>query len=201
MITYNKIYEKKDGRKLVATGPRNLQNRQQLQSTEVVSTNSGIVEGLKDELKHIASTIGYTKDQATEMLNTAIEEVSIDLEKKYIFEIDTLKKSVSDSINTINELKAINSALQVRIDKKDDVILELTSKLSSPTREVVYESDSSSTSDRPSIDNIIIDPTERGAGAKMESHLTVKEVKSMKPKLASNINKLKELMGGLPKIK
>jgi len=210
MIAYNKVYEKKDGRKLVATGPRSNQTRQKQQEEVPVVVGTSVIEALKDELKSITSTItnrsnsdGYTKDQVDEMVNTAIEEVSVELEKKYIFEINTLKQSLKDSTIRISELTAVNTGLQERVDKKDDVILELTNKLSNSPSVIVATENMSYTpedSDRPAIDNIVIDPTERGAGDKMESHLTVKEVKSQKPKLSSNIGKLKELMGGLPKL-
>ncbi len=209
MIAYNKVYEKKDGRKLVATGPRNSQTRQKRQEVEapaVIDTTA--IDALKDELKSITSTItnrssteGYTKDQVDEMVNTAIEEVSIDLEKKYVFEIDTLKQSLADSIERVKELTTTNTNLQERVDKKDDVILELTAKLSSTPSVIMATDDMSYTpedSSRPSIDKIVIDPTKKGAEDNIESHLTVKEVKSQKPKLSSNVNKLKELMGGLP---
>lgn len=211
MIAYNKVYEKKDGRKLVATGPRSNQTRQKQQQEEIpVAVDTSAIEALKDELKNITSTItnrssaeGYTKDQVDELVNTAIEEVSVDLEKKYIFEIDTLKQSLNNSTERVQELTAANKSLQERVDKKDDVILELTTKLGNTPSVIMATDDMSYTPEdpgRPSIDNIIIDPTEKGAGDRMESHLTVKEVKSQKPKLSSNVDRLKELMGGLPKI-
>jgi hypothetical protein len=207
MIAYNKVYEKKDGRKLVATGPRSNQIRQKLQQEEApVAVDTLAIEELKNELKNITSKIldkpsanGYTKEQVDKMVNTAIEEVSIDLEKKYIFEIDTLKKSLAISTDKVKELTVTNLGLQERVDKKDDVILELTTKLSKGPAVIMATDGMSYTpdeSDRPSMDNVYIDPTEKGAGEGMEAHLTVKEVKSQKPKLASNVNKLKELMGG-----
>ena len=165
MIAYNKVYEKKDGRKLVATGPRSNQIRQKLQQEEApVAVDTLAIEELKNELKNITSKIldkpsanGYTKEQVDKMVNTAIEEVSIDLEKKYVFEIDTLKKSLAISTDKVKELTVTNLGLQERVDKKDDVILELTTKLSKGPA-VIMATDGMSynpdESDRPSMDNV-----------------------------------------------
>lgn len=195
MVIYNKIYEKKDGRKLVAGGPRDFQKRQN--PTTAHSDVSNELDGLRKEIKELTSGITtnsgqYTKQQIDDAVNLAIEEVSIDLEKKYVVEINTLKSENS-------QLKILNEKLGERIDKKDDVILELTTKLSTGIATITQPGDVNIINDRPTIDAIFIDPAEKGAEDKFESHVITKETKSLKPDVLANVNKLKNLMGKLPK--
>jgi len=207
MIAYNKTYTKKDGRTLIASGPRDLQRRQQLDNNPAQSSvvDSDEVKSLRKDLEEITSTIkaktsDYTKEQVDEMINSAIEEVTIELEEKYISKINKLKNYLSRNKEELSELKTFNKSLNEKLDKKDDVIIDLTSKLSAP--QVIMSSDGGYTPEddaRPSMDNIYIDPIAKGAGDKMESHLTVKEEVSSKPAVIANVDKLKKLMGNLPK--
>jgi len=203
MVIYNKVFEKKDGRKLVATGPRSNQTRQKQAQIDAPATIDTLaIEELKKELKNITSKItdrpnveGYSKDQVNEMINTAIEEVSVELENKYLLEIATLKQSVLDGKDSIKTLTENNYNLQERVDKKDNVILELTAKLSN---NYLVTQSTPEDSNRPSITNTIIDPAEKGAEDKMESHVKIKEIKSTSD-TGANLNKLKNLMVKLPK--
>ena len=191
MVEYNKIYKKKDGRLLVASGPRASQNRQKQQKIAPPVMNSPEIESLREDIKKLTSTIptnvsGYTKDQVDTMVNTAIEDVSIDLERKYVFEITELKTKN-------NKLNSIVDKLNDKLDKKDDIILELTTNNRSVSFDSV-DSDSTFVDHRPSMDNIFIDPTKKGEEAEFEAHITNKETESDTSKVKSNVDKLKKLM-------
>lgn len=196
MVTYNKIYEKKDGRKLVASGPRNSQKRQTTSLQQTTSFDE--IDQLRKEIKTLTSgfvnnTSAYTKEQLDGAVNTAIEEVALDLEKKYVVEIEQLKV-------TNEKLNLVIDKLNIKLDKKDDVILELTTKLSTGSTIIIPNEVSKIVEDdRPSIDSVFIDPIKNGAEDKLESHVITKETKSLKSDVALNVNKLKKLMGKLPK--
>ena len=192
-MIYNK--EQKDHRKLKASGPRNMQAR-----TVAVDTSEDIKE-LKAEITKlagsgIAAAGGYTQQQVDDMLNEAIEEVSVDLEKKYVQNIKQLKARL---VAAGDEVQKLSESL----DKKDKLILDLTTKITDlASRPVTVvqgnKAEVEEVSDRPSMNESYIDPAKRGAEDKMESHVKIKEIKS-KADTGANINKLKNLMGKLPK--
>lgn len=192
-MIYNK--EQNDYRKLKPSGPRNMQTK-----PDTVSTSEDIKE-LKAEITKLVSSgisvaSGYTQQQVDDMLNEAIEEVSVDLEKKYVQEIKQLKDKLLVASNEIQKLSGT-------LDKKDKVIIDLTTKITDLANRpvTVVQSNKAATEeerDRPSMNESYIDPAKKGAEDKMESHVKIKEIKS-KANTGANINKLKNLMGKLPK--
>lgn len=192
VMTYNKVYKKSDGRKLVAGGPRDLQLKQKsrsLQSSEDLLTLRKEVERLvnSNRTQDMDST-----DFAT-VVDEAIEELSIELEKRYIERISDLESTIAEKIEYIKRLES-------KLDKQDEIIYNLTNKVAAaPVYTVaapLLEDDRElSNSNRPSIDNIVIDPTKKGSEDKLESHVTTKEVTTAKSTTSTNINKLKDLMG------
>ena len=190
MVEYNKVYKKKDGRLLVASGPRASQNRQKQQGINPPVMNVPEIDSLRRDIKKLTSAIptnvsGYTKDQVDTMINTAIEDASVDLERKYIFEITELKTDNA-------KLNSVVDKLNIKLDKKDDIILELTTN-SRPINMEFTDPDSDVVSDRPSMENIFIDPTKKSEEV-LESHITNKETESNTSKVKSSVDKLKKLM-------
>jgi len=192
MVEYNKVYKKKDGRILVASGPRASQNRHKQQKINPPTMNISELDSLRKDIKKLTSAIpvntsGYTKEQVDGMINTAIEDVSIDLERKYIFEITELKTENNKLNSTIDKLNN-------KLDKKDDIILKLTT---TNNRAISFEDvdlDSPLINNRPSMENIFIDPTKKGEEKDFESHIINKETESDTSKVKSNVDKLKKLM-------
>ncbi len=201
-MIYNK--EQKDHRKLKASGPRNMQAR------DVGVGTSEDIKELRAEITKLASTNtlstgGYTQQQVDDMLNGAIEEVSVDLEKKYLKDIRELTRFLEDSKNEVSDLKAKLDKKEEVISTKDSVILELTTKITElSSRSVTVLQALAETVEeepnRPSMGSVFIDPSKKGAEDKMESYVKIKEVKNNDgAKVGANINKLKNLMGKLPK--
>ncbi len=199
MVEYNKTYNQRR-KKIIANGPRSAQFKRKQAQRLPSPTSITEINSLREDIKKLTSNIpltkeGYTKDKVDEMVNSAIEEVSIDLEKKYVLEIKELKEKEL-------ELKEVIDKLNIKLDKRDDVIIDLTTKLSNrPITNAQVEVQDVSEEARPSIDNIFIDPTHKGEEDKFKSYVTNKKVIDSRPEVKANVDKLKKLMGKLPKQK
>lgn len=203
MVKYNKNGTATKGDRLLHSGgPRDRQRK--LAEQESIRDLQNLKKELSDLTTNMgAKDVGYSKEQVRTLVNDSIEEVSVDLETKYIKELKELRASVASKDVIISNLTDTITKLEDKLDKRDDTIMELTSKVSAmasrgyvaqPTEDVEDPS-------RPSIDKIFIDPTEKGAEDKYESHVTVKEEQSEKTNVTSEVDKLKALMGNkLPKI-
>lgn len=186
MVEYNKIYKKRDGRVLVASGPREAQKRQQ---AAAVSPNE--LESIREELDNLRANFSNTcrsESQSVE-LDWAIEEITLEIEHRYVRRISELESTLKDREKYILKLEE-------RIDKQDELISKLTNSIgaipvSTGVTPIIVNDDIK----RPNIDKIFIDPTSKGDEDKLESHVKTKEVKSEKPNMSANLNKLKDLMG------
>lgn len=192
-IDYKKVYKKRDGRTLVASGPRNAQVRQ----NDVVRTEVDELSKLRKDIEELASNIpsNTSSDGAMAMkIDEAIEEISAELEQRYVDKISTLESLLEEKIEQIKKLEE-------KVDNKDRLIETLTNKISAaPVIQSGAATDSTVESSRPSIDNVFIDPTSKGSEDRLESHVKVTKVDSTKPAVSDNINKLRSLMGNkLPK--
>lgn len=201
-MIYNKE-ETKGGRILKASGPRNMQTR------AVAADTSEDIKELKAEITKLASSKditagGYNQQQVDDMLNEAIEEVSVDLEKKYVKELKELKDKLLHAGDIIQDLTNTLDKRVESLDAKDKVILDLTTKITEISSRPVTvvqgtQEATESKSNRPSIDSVYIDPTEKGKTEKMKSHVKIKEIKDTTgTNTANSINKLKSLMGKSP---
>jgi ElaB/YqjD/DUF883 family membrane-anchored ribosome-binding protein len=250
-IKYNKEYKKKDGRVLVSSGPRNMQNRSVIDMNEILELRAEL-DYLKSKLNErvdeapITSekTIqSFSQDQVDDLINKTAEEVSLEVESNFkkkieeskaelavlYRELEVLRDKLADKDNELmsirnnyeDQLSASRdrmnrqqaafeereSNLYLKLDDKDKTIKDLTNKLADistrPVNVMSYDkaSESVEAGDRPAMDNIYIDPSKKGYEDKMESHVVNKETKSNKHKVTSDVDKLKNLMGGLPKRK
>ena len=187
MVVYNKkIYKKRDGRVLTASGPRESQKR--LQLGEAVSTSE--LDSIRAEiniLRNEFTTSPISVDSSS--IDEVIEEVTSDIEKRYMDRISTLEATLVDKDNYIIKLEA-------RLDKQDELIQKLTNsigtvQIQSSSIPIVLEDKST----RPNIDSVFIDPTVKGSEDRLESFVKSKEVLSTQPDTEASINKLKNLIG------
>lgn len=153
---------------------------------------NSIIFELKTNIASKDSTIALLEERLDEVKsNTKIKE------QEYISEIKELKKILSEKENFFNS----------RLDIKDATIKELADKLAEIPNRPVYVNSSSDNQvqveediKRPSMDNVFIDPSKKGAENSMKSHVKIKEIKNISSSNASDsVNKLKGLMGKLPK--
>jgi len=97
----------------------------------------------------------------------------------------------------MDKMELVLDKKEAVLESKDNIILSLTdkiTKLSSLTGSApsISNTQSEEGSDRPSMDDIFIDPSKKGAEDKMESHVKIKEIK-YNSNTEANINKLKIL--------
>lgn len=203
MVKYNKNGTVTKGNRQLSTGgPRDRQRALAAQDSMKE------LQSLKKELQDLTSNVstsetGYSKKEVQALVNDSIEEVSIDLESKYLKEIKELKASVASKDGIISDLTGNITKLEDKLDKKDDTILELTNKVTSISTRgyAVQPTEEIGDPDRPGIEKVFIDPTKKGAEDKYESHVKMAEKESSKGNVSSSVNKLKALIGSkLPKI-
>lgn len=196
-IPYNKVYKKKDGRVLVASGPRNSQSRLARQTpSELQDTSSEELTLLRNQVEQLTEHVNggtYSKDQVNDIINAALEEVTAELEEKYINEINSLKALANERQEIINKLES-------KIDSKDATIEKLTNQLVNSKPTVIYSSNpdnavTQNTTNRPQLDSVFVDPSTKGDEDRFESHINVAEVKSEKKAVNADIDKLKALLG------
>lgn len=204
MVTYNKEgVAQKDGRLLFSGGPRDRQRK--LAEQEAAAIIKKELSGITTDMT--AKSVGYSKEQVENLVNKTVEEVSIDLEKKYLEKINNLEKELSHKDAVIIDLNNTINKLNDKIDVRDATLLDLTAKITELSNRPTHVLHSNSTEDlvvedssRPSIDKIFIDPTANGGEDKYESHVTSTETKSNKPIVSNSIDKLKQIMGNkIPK--
>lgn len=203
MVTYNKNGTvTKGSRVLHSGGPRDRQVKL------AVKSNIQDLQNLKEELVQLTTNnqskeTNYSKEQIQTLVNDSIEEVSIDLEKKYLQELGELRTSIISKDELIAKLTGTIGKLEDKLDVRDSTILELTTKVTSMASKgfIVQPAEAFGDPKRPSIEQIFIDPTKKGAEDKYESHVTMEEEQSTKGNVNKSVDKLKALMGNkIPKI-
>lgn len=193
MVEYNKIYKKRDGRVLTASGPRESQRRQQNNPAPPMEDLATLREEIHSLRANLSKTPAQT-DNTADKFDEILEEVSAELEQRYVDRISSLEALLEDRDKYIIKLEG-------RLDKQDALLQNITNKISAvPIAEGTAPSHIEEKTGRPGIDSVFIDPTAKGSEDKLESHVKTKETVSSKPTTSSNINKLKDLMGSkLPK--
>lgn len=204
MVTYKKNGASKKNTKkmLYSGGPRDRQAK--LAENE----RNKDIESLRKDLDSIttnmsASSVGYSKEKIESMVNDAIEETTIELERKYVNEINSLKEDLDSKNKSIEELNATITKLNDKLDKKDDTILDLTNKISnipnklsvSNQNNLDAEEENVPEPERPSIDKVFIDPSQKGSEDRYESHVINKEEESTKPSVTESLTRLKDIVG------
>jgi hypothetical protein len=196
-MKYNKEFVKKDGRKLVSGGPRDLQRRQKEEATFVRALQEEIHE-LREELKNRPKTTEgmYTAEQLN---NDIIEEVNkavADIKKTHSAEIAELKELIRQKDAQIEELK--NKRSSETENKLTALLSEATEKIEKMAAAVQAGENASTESDRPQMETVFIDPAENES-EDVESYLETKDFSaSEKEEMESKVNKLKNLMGKSP---
>lgn len=212
MVTYNKEFTKSDGRKLVSNGPRDLQRRASTYQQEIMMLKEQIMllQSYQNDCNTKTGSVGISQDQLNDIINKTTEEVYLEVDSKYAEKVSNLlneRDSKQRDIETLREeIKRLNS----KLDDKDKMIIDLTTKIGEiSSRPITVVSSGVTTSPtvqsttetkRPEMDKVYIDPSKKGAEDEMKSHVKIKEVKNEgESNVGSSVNKLKSLMGKLPK--
>ncbi len=174
------------------SSPRDLQSRRRLQSAEDTKVTEKLLQqvlDLKQELDKIKreganappAISGYTEEEFnTELEKALLREIKV-LELKYKSKYESLLALKDSKIESLEEL----------IKSKDETIATLTVAISNRNQSSENNNQTITESNRPSIEESVIDPSEN---VEMESHIDVNEIKEDNS-MASKLDQLKVVLG------
>jgi len=208
-MDYNKDLGPKKEKKIIGgSGPRDLQRRQQSGTGDLKALQTQI-ESLMNELaqRPAAPAAGqgvtyYTAEEFDEELIKQVSSIIKDPEGAYTKEINILEEKIRkleiEKIEHLKELESLNHQLKMKeelLASKDETIESLKSRplITSVAGEVVVEEDP----ERPKMETVFIDPSSKEDGKNMKSYITLESKED--DNIGDKVNKLKSLMGGLPK--
>lgn len=161
-------------------------------------TNSKI-EKLQEEIKVLKQNDNskFEKDN----LDLSNKVTSLELEIKSLKEkIEEMKLNKKETIKIIDDLKTkLNTVaiLEEKLKSKDDIIKSKDEIIETLKVNNSYNINESFDTDRPSIENIFVDPLESGSGDALESFIKVEDLSHKeKEDISDKVNKLKNLIGG-----
>lgn len=212
-MKYNKTFTKGDGRQLLRGGPRDMQTRQRLMESTAAEQDVLIdilrkeITELKGELSNRPTSRGtgeFTAEELNDEVNKAVADTIKELNEKFDKERSELKSEIRELAKKVDsdELWIANykdkiKTLEERLAERDGIIKDLRDAISRiSTTSVAAEIED----DRPKIEDVFIDPLDEDAGSDLESHIRVEDVSvEEKEAIADKVNKLKNIMGKLPK--
>ena len=199
-MQYNKNVPNKKNRLLSTSGPRDIQRRQMLDA------QSDIVDGLKSQVVILQEQVNkslstvrpdgqYTAEQVNEAVISAVKSEVDSLKAKY-------ESTIRELTNENKILRETNIRLSGRTENNNITDVQLQKMLSTAVAQITENKqvdviDNS----RPKIETVFIDPSENKSAANVETHIIVKEDSSAKENMNNKINKLKGILGSLPKQK
>lgn len=203
-MEYRKETKIKYGKVINRSGPRDLQKR-----TASNTVDKAIVNELRLQIKELTKELQKRKDNKNIITP---EQLDAEITKEVTIALESVKKEYEI---IINDLKNKVTSLKERIESKNELIEILKSKKDNSIdgakiAEIVsneIHKNSGSIKDlkltgeeRPQIENVFIDPLEKDAGDELESHINIKDISfDEKEKMANKVDKLKNLLGSLPK--
>ncbi len=210
-MLYKKEYVKTDGRKLRTGGPRDLQNRQQVQNISSI-TDIVDIQDLKTEIKRLSDELrerpvigGFTGEQMDDEIRRAVSESIKNIKETTNKEIEELKLKLKGSkkneeilLKKLEEAEKarndnITKLLEEQIEKLENLNISTAIHNATKYEEIVVDPD------RPQIETTFIDPLEIHAGEGLELHIDIKNISSdEKEDMFEKVDKLKQLLGGLP---
>jgi chromosome segregation ATPase len=182
-------------------------------STKSNNTPTGFfsAEEVDDEInKAVKEAVIETKNSMLEKINKLQEELklsknnnNLDIEKnnnELSNKVTSLEIEISSLKNKIKELKSrLNTVeiLEEKLKHKDEIIKNKDDVIESLKRNISYDNIEDTIGDRPSIENIFVDPLEKNSGNALESFIKVDDLSHKeKEDISDKVNKLKNLIGG-----
>lgn len=203
-MKYKKEHIKPNGRKLIRGGPRDLQNRQKQQLSNVVDPTDlikelkGEIDKLSEELRERPVVNGYSGEQMDDEIRTAVTDAVKDLKEDMVQSNDKEQKLAVELTEKEKELEKIKNAHNEEIRK---LLTEHSEKLERLTATVmggtaVQHPDN----DRPQLEDVFIDPLEDDAGKDLKPFLEEKIISvDEKDNMFDKVDKLRGMLGkGLP---
>jgi len=200
-VQYNKNVPNKKNRLLSTSGPRDIQRRQMLDAqSDIVDGLKSQVVMLQEQVHNSLSTVHsdglYTAEQVNEAVISAVKSEVDSLRAKY-------ESTIRELTNENKILRETNIRLSSNTEGKSNITDEQLQKMLSTAvfqitenKQIEVVNDS-----RPKIETVFIDPSDSKSVNNVETHIIVKEDSSAKENMNNKINKLKGILGSLPKQK
>lgn len=173
VMEYNKTtnFTKSNGRLLVSSGPRAAQERlKNLQ--DVQNLNALLTKQVEDLKKDLVSKNSSSNEDIDALILTEVNKAIQEVSDKYKDEINKLKIEIAEK--------------NVIIKSKDEMIDMLKSGFINKEGNLYNEN-------RPSIDTPLVDPVDNNNT--LTSFITIKESKISNDNMASQVDKLKNILG------
>lgn len=196
-MKYFKEVEKTDGRVLRTGGPRDLQKQQKLdsESSFLIERLRKEIDGMKTQpvMQTAVSEGLFTPEQVDEEIRKAVKDALNESKEGYGKKAKKIAKELIEAEAQIKELKdKKNSEIKALLEEQNRKIEELSRLRLTDKGE--YEDP-----ERPKIEEVFIDPLEDDAGERLIPHIEIEDVSTAeKEKMQDKVDKLKELMNGLP---
>jgi len=160
-------------------------------------------EALREKLKNLKDQAGSSLSEERESHRQEVEKRTRDLQERYNSKVSSLEDrlriaedKLEDKQRQLDDVKA----------EKDETIKKLleehTKKLEALTERVSMEKLGVDDPDRPSMEDVFVDPLEDGAGSDLEAHIKYEEEVDLedastkkKKNMSSKVNRLRDLMG------
>ena len=188
-MKYKKEYIKSNGRKLIGSGPRDLQRRQQQAN---VVDHSDIIKELKNEINILSIELkerpiveGFSGEQLDSEIRSVVTEVVKELKVIKDGELERIKEEHS---------KEIKNLLKEHSEKLEQLTKSI---IESGNQNQAFEEQSDN--GRPKMMSEFVDPLEEDAGKMLKPFLDVKDASTdEQTSMFGKIDKLKGMLGKLP---
>lgn len=196
-MEYFKEVEKTDGRVLRTGGPRDLQKQQKLDRE-----SSFLVERLRKEIENLKAQ-PVTQTAVFEGLFTP-EQVDAEIRKAVKDALNESKEGYGKKAKKVGKkLKEVEEKLKELQENKDseikDLLEEQNRKIEELSRLRLNEQGEYEDPERPKIEEVFIDPLEDDAGEGLIPHIEIEDISAVKKeKMQQKVDKLRDLIGGLP---
>lgn len=193
-MEYHKEAVYKKDRVLLGRGPRDLQKKQQVVTNVTNPVEAELIKHLSNQVNELTEALDkkntgkvFTAEEFDTELIKQIEQAIKETEIQF-------KEEISELNNKIKYLESEIRVKEATIVDKNEIIETLKISLLNKSEDDVIITDSK----RPVMEEVFIDPTEKDAGKGMKSHIKLEDVESEED-IGNKVNKLKSLIGGLPK--
>ena len=152
---------------------------------------------LRDKVSSLKTRLSESLEKQRKEHRTDVDKKISDTEARYNNTISSLEDRLRMAEDRLDEKNTQLDEIKAERDDTIQILLEEhTKKLEALTASISMEQLGVDDPDRPSMEEVFVDPLEEDAGADLEAHIILEDVPSkQKEKMVSKVNKLRDLMG------
>lgn len=163
----------------------------------LLADSKGKEEALRDKIRELKDKLAKAHAEFKQTLEKEIDNVTKELQKAYNSKISGLEdklKLAEDKVESRGvEIERLKEDKETTISR---ILEEQNKKLEDLAKHISMEKLGVDDPDRPQMDEIFVDPLDSGAGSDLETHIILEDIPiEKKEKMASKVDKLRDLMG------